>query len=541
MRKIYFNFKNQINIKLSILFVLFGFFVSNAQVTTNGGSGLANTYPSLASAITALNGATISSPVVITLTGNESAPIGGYSISAQGSAVNTIVIEGVTSTITAPTPQASGSLNDAIFKLIGADYVTIQGFTMLENPANTTTAAGTNNMTEWGVALLYATTSNGSQNNTIQNNTIDLNRTYQNTFGIYCNATHTAVAPTTSATALAGGGNSGLKIYSNNITDVNIGILVVGPTAAADHNDGIDIGGTSVATGNTITNYGTTGTFSSYANVSGSVNGILVRNSKNFNVSYNSITSSNGGVTAGTLRGVFIPAFNNAPTGSIINSLNNNIVSLRTGFATGTIFGIINEATTVSTTTTLNINSNDFNNFGHTVSGSGAITLLNNSAATQITNINSNTFTNISVNTTGSFTFISNNVTHPSGSITNVNNNSVVTAFAKTGAGGTVFFYNAFGSTIGGTETNTGNNFSNITLTGATTLSGFRTADGATPFPSKSVTNNVFNNIVNGAGAITILNVGYSAVGATNSVTGNTISNISGGLGITGITSADGD
>ena len=51
-------------------------------------------------------------------------------------------------------------------------------------------------MTEWGVALLYVTTTDGAQNNTIQNNTITLNRTYQNTFGIYSNSTHSATAVT---------------------------------------------------------------------------------------------------------------------------------------------------------------------------------------------------------------------------------------------------------------------------------------------------------------------------------------------------------
>ena len=34
-------------------------------------------------------------------------------------------------------PQTVGNLNDAIFKLVGADFVTIQGFTMQENAANT--------------------------------------------------------------------------------------------------------------------------------------------------------------------------------------------------------------------------------------------------------------------------------------------------------------------------------------------------------------------------------------------------------------------
>ncbi|MBK6749590.1 MAG: hypothetical protein IPG67_06160 [Acidobacteria bacterium] len=201
-------------------------------------------------------------------------------------------------------------------------------------------------MTEWGVALLYATTTNGAQNNTISNNTIDLNRTYQNTFGIYSNSTHTATAVTTSATATTtAGGNSGLTITGNAITDVNTGIVHVGPTAAADHNDGL-IGGTT-PNANTITNYGTTGTFSGYANVSGTVNGIQIRNSKNFNVSYNTIQSSNGGVTAGTLRGIFINGFTNAPLGTITNSLNNNNISVRSGLASGAILG----STTTQTTT----------------------------------------------------------------------------------------------------------------------------------------------------------------------------------------------
>ncbi len=152
-------------------------------VVTNPGNTtppLAANYTTLAAAITDLNATTaISGPVIITLNINETAPAGGYSITAiptGASATNNIIIQGLNSaiTITAPTPQTSGNLNDAIFKLIGADWITIQSFTMLENAANTTTAAGTNNMTEWGVALLYVSTTNGAQNNTIQNNTITL-------------------------------------------------------------------------------------------------------------------------------------------------------------------------------------------------------------------------------------------------------------------------------------------------------------------------------------------------------------------------------
>ena len=84
------------------LFIVLQSFNSFSQVTTNGGSGLLPTYPNLAAAITALNGATITSPVVITLTGNETAPVtNGYAITATGTSTNTIIIQGSSSTITA--------------------------------------------------------------------------------------------------------------------------------------------------------------------------------------------------------------------------------------------------------------------------------------------------------------------------------------------------------------------------------------------------------------------------------------------------------
>src|SRR5206468_9431136 len=122
----------------------------------------------------------------------QTADVGGYVIGGAGSAVLTtssstaqVIIEGNANTITASAALTVGNLNDGIFKLIGADWITIDNFIMQENAANTVTAAASNNMTEWGVALLYVTTTDGCQNDTISNNTITLNRTYQNTFGIY--------------------------------------------------------------------------------------------------------------------------------------------------------------------------------------------------------------------------------------------------------------------------------------------------------------------------------------------------------------------
>jgi len=190
---------------------------------------LAASYTSLAAAVTALSGVTaISGPVVLTcVAGTETSPAGGYVINyaAAATAANNVTITGTGVTITAPTTHTVGALNDAIFKVIGSDFVTIQGFTMLENAANdgspaAEAVAGTNTMTEWGVALLYATTTNGAQNCTIQNNTITLNRVYQNTFGIYANATHSAISISSATATTTAGGNSGLKIYSNIISNV---------------------------------------------------------------------------------------------------------------------------------------------------------------------------------------------------------------------------------------------------------------------------------------------------------------------------------
>jgi hypothetical protein len=473
---------------------------------------------------------------VITLSGNETAPAGGYNITATGTSTNTITIQGSSSTITAPTPQASGILVDAIFKITGGDWITIQNFTMLENASNTTTAAGTNNMTEFGVALFYATATNGAQNCTIQNNTITLNRTYQNTFGIYSNSTHTATLATTSATATGtGGGNSGLKIYGNTISNVNMGIVVVGPTAIADANTGIDIGGSSSGTGNTITNYGTTGTFSGYANVSGTVNGIMVRNSNGFNVSYNSITSSNGGVTSGTLNGIQIQAASNTPTATFTNTITNNTLSLQTGVASGGINGINYPAGSASATSVVNISNNNFTRINSSVTASGAYDAILCQSTNLTTTISNNTFTNLSVNTTGNFRFIVHSFTMPANGSTTISNNSIVTAFNKTGAGGTVTITTTNGSSPNGTtSTYTNNNFSNITVTGATGITGFNNTDGSGSSATRTVTGNTFNNWTGGTGAILGLNYGYIG-GTTSTISNNTLTNITGQGTITGI------
>ncbi len=520
------------------------FTINPILVTATAGTSLSATYPTLAAAVTAINTVGLHSGTVVCFVNagySETAPAGGYAITATGTLGNTITFQksgvGANPTFTAPA-QTSPSLTDAIFKIIGGDYITIDGFTLLERnftPVAADTTAGTNTMTEFGVALFYATSTNGAQNNTIKNCTIDLNRTYTNTYGIYSNSSTTATNMGTAAAATtATGANSNLTIIANTITDVNQGIVVIGSPLAVDQNDGLVIGG-SIANANTITNYGTAAAASNFNLVSGTMNGILVRNTKNFTISNNTITSSTA-VTVGNVRGIFVTTFSNAPTGTLVHNINNNNISVKSASATGILQGIIVEATTANATTTLNINANDFNNFGHTVVSSGVITFINNLAVVLTSNINNNTFTNVSVNTTNSVIFISNSITIPTGGSQNINSNAIVTAFNKTGAGGTVTFISSAASSLtGSTSLWNLNNFSNITVTGATTIAGITSTDGGTI--NHNITNNTITNITGGTSAITAITSSFGGGGGSlgNVVSGNTINTISSAGAITGI------
>ncbi|MEQ1553917.1 MAG: hypothetical protein ABL929_07060, partial [Ferruginibacter sp.] len=529
--------------------------ISNVFAQLTGTKNIPGDYADLAAAIADLNLSGVGAGGVtlnLVASNPQTAPAGGYVIGGTtahtsvitGAAANPIFIVGNNNDITAPTPQASGTLVDGIFKIIGADYVTIDGFKMYENVANTTIAAGTNNMTEFGVALLYAgttiATANGAQFNTIKNCVIDLDKTYLNTFGIYSNSTHTATAATVGVVPTASSGsNSGLTIIKNNISDVNLGIFVAGPGSATSggENDGITIGG-SATDGNTITNYGTATGFSGYFNVTGTIFGIAVKYSKNINVSYNTITSSVTGNTLGTMRGIYLVAGANGSSlsGTFSNNISNNVFSIKSALATGTLQGIFVESLTANATTTLNINNNDFNNSGHTVASSGAISCIVSTAPALTTNINYNTFTNLNVNTTASFTFISAVVTMPAGGAQNVNGNSIVGTFAKTGAGNTVILFNSNASSpTGTTVSHSNNNFSNISVTGATAIGGWISRDGASTLsgPVKTISNNTFTNWTGKAKAVFALTENAGASGSV--VSNNTINNISGDTLVVGI------
>ena len=404
----------------------------SAQVVTVTGNA-AGTYGSLAAAFTALP-ATLTANTVVTLNaGNpQTAPVGGYSITTTGTASFSLTINGSNNTITAPA-QTAASLNDAIFKIIGGDYITIQGFTMRERvftPAASDLTAATNTMTEWGVALLRSSTTNGARNNTIQNNTISLNRSYSNTFGIYSNTTHTATdVINLQDPSAASGANSNNRVYSNSISNVNYGIVFISPgsfATIANMDSGNDIGGASSSTGNTISNCGGVISATSFNGRMSVPYCILMSGQSNFNLSYNSITSASFSSTFAF--GIYITGTPSNGSNTYAQNITNNTITMTMTGAEGqynSFQGICHEGLTGTLpNVTVNITNNTLLNcqsaanfYGITASSFAAGTL----------NINGNIIRGTTLTgTSGDFVGIASSST---GAVTqNINNNQFGTA-----------------------------------------------------------------------------------------------------------------
>ncbi len=413
-----------------IAFSLLNFQTSYGQVTitnkTNTTPSLNDTYPSLGSAIAALNNITsISGPVKITLDPGypETAPLGGFSINfanITNTASSPITITGSGNTITAFSPQVSGSITDAIFKIIGADYITIEDFVMQENAGNTTTSIATNNLTEWGIALLYASTTNGAQHNILQNNTISLSNSYVNTFGIYSNVRHSA----TNAIAASGisnattGPNSSNKVYGNFISNVNYGIVFIGSEIAANMDTGNDIGGSSLSTGNSITNWGRPGSPSAYygnlATYTASYYGINMNCQKADNTSYNTILSSTLTGSAAVVRGIVKSYRSSTSSGTIIpggtftTTIQYNSITLSTNLPNNShVDGILTENLS-SDSSSLYVDYNIIQ--GMSIQNSGSTNQMrgiNNTSRVSILKISNNVIRgNTSTSTGGFFTAI---------------------------------------------------------------------------------------------------------------------------------------
>jgi hypothetical protein len=160
-------------------------------------------------------------------------------IKYNGTETTQITFIGASGTRAKPVLMASagnGTL-DAILQLVGADYVTIDGFDIKENPANTDATT----QMEFGVYVTNNGATDGAKNNTVKNCNITLAGTSP-TRGVY----QTALSVTTAA-----GSNSYNKYYDNDLLNCWYGYYLNGSSTTGAYDAGNEVG---AVTDGSITN-----------------------------------------------------------------------------------------------------------------------------------------------------------------------------------------------------------------------------------------------------------------------------------------------
>ncbi len=416
----------------------------------------------------------------------ETAPVNGIQIGtiAGASATNTITFQksgsGANPTITAFTPQTAGGRMDGVIRLVGADFVTIDGFTLQENGSNTVlTPIGSNTTTEFGIGIFGASATNGSQNNTIKNCTISMGSTNPSATGIFSTSTlSTANAAQTASSAA--GLNSDNKFYSNTISNVNYGFIIICPTQTSTlQESGIEIGGSTASTGNSIT-YGLAtgvGQTASWSGVGTGVNGIMLNSTSAISIRYNTITSTLTSNTATDHTAILFRG-TTPSSGTFSRTISNNTITLNNSATTAVSTGI---------------------NLGYGLS-TGAI------------DVSSNTIT---INKTSG-------------------------AANAAAISGIIAGYAASGITIAGNTLNLNTSISVGSYTGAITgisVSGTGTASTTVNINSTNtikINQSASGTGSYGSGAITYINASYAATGAIVNVTNNSLNTTSSTIRSTG-------
>lgn len=506
-------------------FIVVAALSGSMQAQLSGTKNIPADYPTLAAAIADINAQGVNSALTINIPAGftETAPAGGYALTATGTAANTITFQksgaGANPLLTAYTGTATpgSAVQDGVFRLVGSDYVTIDGIDITDpNAANPATM-------EYGYALYKASATNGAQNNTIKNCVITLNRVnnaagtspmVDGSVGIsLMNATPSAATTVLTASTTAGA-NSNNKIYSNTIQNCNIGIAVIGyaastPFTAADM--GNDIGGSSAATGNTIINYGGGATTNPAA-------AIRTLAQYNLNIAYNTINNNNGsGVNHGTtLRGIYV---NTATSASA--TITSNTITVKSAATTSNLNAIENASGSTAASNTITISNNLITGCTYTTATTGTFNGILQSGTPAASNITGNTISGTIIGASGTASGATLYGIYNSGSAgTNQVNilNNTVTNNVINNQSGTVYCVRATTSAI----TLQGNAINNngLPLTGGTSAS---TIYGYYNFGSPTIENYLNNNIDNLSIAGTSSSTGHAIYGLYSNTSSSTV------------------
>ncbi|MEJ0029113.1 MAG: hypothetical protein WDO15_01510 [Bacteroidota bacterium] len=411
---------------------------------------------------------------------------------------------------------------------------------------------------EYGFALYKVSNADGCQNVTIQNCTITLSRDNTTTgagpvpegsIGIELVNSRPSAAVTTLTPATATGQQSNNKFYGNTIQNVNIGIALIGITAAPPYTNGDrgnDVGGSTAGTGNTIINFG------GGAAATNPSAGIRTLNQYDLNIANNTINSNNGsGVDHPALiRGIYT---NTAPGAA--ETISTNTITLHGGGAAGSVLGIDNAAGSTAFSNTISITNNQVLN--STTSSSGTFYGIRNTSSATTASITGNTVKGNTTNVTNTFNGISNTGIVASLVVTGniiqgntMNSNNIFSAISNSGAvtttitlssnqigngtGGPVTFaaansatQNFISNTAGAATaalTISSNNFQGISYSVAGTGSNTYILNSAATL-SQTISSNTFNGLnINTSGNITFIsnNVSLSGTG-TQTINNNSI------------------
>ena len=333
----------------------------SGSVTFNVAAGYTETFTSLTDGLVTTTTGSLASPIVFQKSGTGANPV-----------------------ITGYTPAPSGS--DYIICIAGTDYITFNGIDVSEPTG----------AVEWGYAVLKGSATNGSQNVTIKNCNITLNKATTATVGIYSNNFTPYDLYTQLTITDIAGTNSNNKFYGNTITNCYSGILVYGYNDVTgpdyvyyDQNNEIGKDGANV-----ITNFG---------GASAACYGIYTYYQNGLKIANNNISSAVAGSAA--CAGIELFTANNASV-----DLYSNTISIQFTPTVGTVafYGIYNNMGTTCTNNTLNMYGNIITNCTYPSATSGGCNYIYSvpSAVTyncynnQVTN---NTYGSASTTSTGTY------------------------------------------------------------------------------------------------------------------------------------------
>ena len=464
---------------------------------------LAPNYPSFAQALTNLNLVTaMSGSVILTLQAgaSELSPITGFTIGSatlnpvlnNSHTITIIKAAGAATTINAATGTATPSspTPDGMLKIVGADYITIDGITLTDaNVANPATM-------EFGIALFKRNEDDGVQHTIIRNCQLNMKR-INNASGagpmvdgsIGINIVN--AIPTDAITALtpasAAGSNSNNQFYNNTIQGGNYGIVLSGfnaPSPFTKGDTGNDLGGMSQSTGNNILNYG---------GAPGATNpaaGIRAIHQWNITISYNNVNNNDGGGLnhPTNVHGIY------AQSGASANAtINHNTVSIKCAGTTHASIAIENAIGTPAADNTILLQNNMIENGTYASATTGSFTGILNSSDASNVNMSGNTIQSNSIGTSGTTTGCTLYGLYSSGSpIQLTMNNNEVTNNSILNHSGLLYCLRA-GVSKATIHTNTisGNSIPNVSGTSNSEIHGYYNFSEA---PSESVIGNLIHS-----------------------------------------------